>query len=442
MGAACSNSTAPATGALAISTDWPPDIIPYVIVSGPHGYSTTLAYGGIITGLPTGTYTITGRTVIVPDPIIGSDTIVAQVLGSPATVRANDTAQASVGFGTLNPPFGTLWIANANTGTPGGSSVVAFSQPYLEASGAPAPLEMFTSPVSPAPTAIAFDPHGNLWVVGNQQVAEFTAAQLNIPSQTPTLVVTMPNAEALVSAAFDSAGDLWTADKTLCRIAAYTSATLANKTGALTLQPDISFDAGCRGPTIEPLALAFDRNGNLWVGDGGRLLYAFPADSLNASFSGLATTNFILRSSAVGAIAFDAAGNLWMNSPGTDSVFALSASQLISASSVPGAGGTPATPFIALTVPSVKDVVALAFDNSGNLWLADNGTNTIDELPTSQLTGGDPTTPTVVLTSTNLSIAQPTALAFGLGATGLPLFAHVAPRPGAQSRQRPRIFVK
>ena len=60
--------------------------------------------------------------------------------------------------------------------------------------------------------------------------------------------------------------------------------------------------------------------------------------------------------------------------------------------------------------------MSLAFDSSGNLWLANFGTSpatsTVDELSAAQLGGSGVVTPVTVIPSGSGTVNQPTGLAF------------------------------
>lgn len=79
---------------------------------------------------------------------------------------------------------------------------------------------------------------------------------------------------------------------------------------------------------------------------------------------------------------------------------------------------TSAPPAVALTPPpGTGPVIAMAFDSYGNLWVADSANNTVSKYRAQQLATSGNVTPAVVLSSTDLgpytsSIAGPHGLAF------------------------------
>jgi hypothetical protein len=62
-----------------------------------------------------------------------------------------------------------------------------------------------------------------------------------------------------------------------------------------------------------------------------------------------------------GAEAFDGQGNLWVRYPGDRHIFEWSASQLLQSC-------LPATPTLAVDLPTVGDFTSMVFDGHGNLW--------------------------------------------------------------------------
>lgn len=128
-----------------------------------------------------------------------------------------------------------------------------------------------------------------------------------------------------------------------------------------------------------PEALAFDSQGNLWVGDGG----AHPAileyaAGTTASGSGPVTT-IPTRGVAPEGLAFDARGNLWVAGGGV--VLELAATSLHHAPS----------PARLITTPSLLDGPdAVAFDSQGNLWVANYDNRVLLEFPERSLSTSHP----------------------------------------------------
>jgi hypothetical protein len=431
--AACSDSsTGPSTGTLTVNITTPAGITGSVTVSGPNGYTKTLTATQSLTGLPAGTYTIVGAQVVTPAGIVGSDTSVATVTGSPATVGRSATATVTVAYGAGSGSATTgLWIANALS-SPTSNEFVKFNVAQLTTSGAPTPIAGLIGQNDVGVVAVAFDRQGDLWAVAeNGTITEFTAAQLDSTNPTPVRNLTVNGSSNVSALAFDSTGNLWLADPEPCFFYEYSAATLANHTGSATLTPDISFTPGCNSPVGNPIAIAFDAHWNLWVSDDGdEDIYEYPADSLKAGFSGLNAARVIGGITSAGYVAFDASGNLWSTTGpfnnGDDTVFVFTASQLADTTSAPRPQVS-----IAVATSSPSELDGVAIDNSGDLWFVDRLANKVYELSASQLGASGSATPTVILSASSNSLAAPYGLAFSPHSSGLPLFAHLAPAPSS-----------
>ena len=168
------------------------------------------------------------------------------------------------------------------------------------------------------------------------------------------------------------------------------------------------------GSFVSPQDTVFDASSNLWVVDGGdgdgdatEGVFEFS----NSQLSSLGTTpnpvpvfaitnsegvpGFVFPQFAV----FDSSGNLYVADPGANVIFLFTAMQLTSGS---GTGLAPAAVFqIATSVA----VLGEAFDASGNLFVADNGSTQIFEINQSliPLTGGTVSSPIVITASATLS---------------------------------------
>lgn len=171
-----------------------------------------------------------------------------------------------------------------------------------------------------------------------------------------------------------------------------------------------------------PQGVVFNKSGGLWVIDGGTVfgggtvpsaLFFFTKFQLtqlktNPTPTPTVTINsdeFVFPQQAV----FDAAGNLWVSDNGANEVFVFSPAQL-------AAGGADVTPTIELkSTPAFKGPLGIAFSTAGNLWVANNGGNTLFEFDAGDLAGliGAVTlVPDVILSSIKGSINKPWALAF------------------------------
>ncbi|MGA2047194.1 MAG: hypothetical protein ABSG96_05850 [Terracidiphilus sp.] len=172
-----------------------------------------------------------------------------------------------------------------------------------------------------------------------------------------------------------------------------------------------------------PQGVTFDAGGDLWVIDGGTVaaggtippaLYEFSNAQLEALDTvnnpapnvTIKSTSFTFPQQAV----FDSAGNLWVSDNGSNAVFVFTPAQL-------GATNLTATPNISITSSvAFSGPLGIAFDASGDLFIANNGGTSIERfdasiLPTSA--GAHTLTPSAVISDDGKgSLQAPWALAF------------------------------
>ena len=211
-----------------------------------------------------------------------------------------------------------------------------------------------------SPAYIDFDIHGNLWVADqfNNRVVEYVApfstgeaatvalGQASLATNSTNQGNNSPAANTLsapIALAFDSSGDLWVGDASNSRVLEYTAPFSTNQFASVVLgQPlftsSIYNNPGLSASTLfEPLDQVFDSHGNLWVADGAnnRVLEYTPPFSTNQSAS-------------------------------------LVLGQSDFSHSLANRGGSPAAN--TLNIP-----IALSFDSSGNLWVADGNNSRVLE---------------------------------------------------------------
>jgi hypothetical protein len=147
--------------------------------------------------------------------------------------------------------------------------------------------------------------------------------------------------------------------------------------GVVNAAPHLMITGGAVGT---PQGVTFDSSGNLWVLDPGATvngtantpaLLKFSAAQLAA----LATTDSpdpvaIITSTSLAfpqQSVFDSKGNQWVTDHNNNTVLVFTASQL-------GATGTNATvPAVVISSAAFNGPLGIAFDSSGNLWIANNG---------------------------------------------------------------------
>jgi secreted PhoX family phosphatase len=163
----------------------------------------------------------------------------------------------------------------------------------------------------------------------------------------------------------------------------------------------------------QPRRLAFDSHGNLWVPNSvGSTVVELTASQLTSTGTPTPAVTLSATGGSLDAprgIAFDGSGNLWVANYGGSSVVEYTSSQLT-------ASGSP-TPAVTLSSLATLDATALAFDNSGDLWVCDAaGGSNVAEFTASQITSSGSPTPTV-----KIAESVPTSVMFDPPATNLPL---------------------
>ncbi|HEY6474681.1 MAG TPA: hypothetical protein VIY26_17430 [Acidimicrobiales bacterium] len=227
-----------------------------------------------------------------------------------------------------------------------GATVTEFTPDQLATSGSPTPAVTLSDDGSGSldgPVGLAFTPSGDLWVAdfNGATLDEFTPAQLAANgAPAPAVMIKSVNGslKGVEEIGIDGSGSLWAAASESSQMSAYTPAQLATSGSpapAVILTGSVLNDVQ---------GVAFDAHGNLWVGN-----------CLSANTANL--------------------------SEYTPAQFASS--------------GSP-TPAVTLTSDGSDDlgcIYGMEFDNSGNLWAANDDTNTgVSGFSPSQLaSSGSPT---------------------------------------------------
>jgi ligand-binding sensor domain-containing protein len=334
------------------------------------------------------------------------------ITGSPATVSANATAAAAVTYAP-RPGSGGLWVLNYD---------INFSQytaAQLGSSTSAAPAASI-GVVGTNYKAMAFDSAGNLWVadVVANAVAEYPASQLAAGgSPTPTVTLTAAAGSLLnpCALAFDAQGNLWVANSGggnipgVNTIVAYSPGQRASSGSP---PPAVVVSAN-KGSLNMPCALAFDHSGDLWVGNqAGFTIVEYGANQLSAG--GSLPPVVTLNLPAPVALGFDSTGDLWVG------VYNFGLAELSPAQLAASGSPTPTVTIVGHGSP-LGELTGLAFDNSGDLWVANGGpmTTTVMEFTASQVaTGGSPVPPVIL---SGVGVENPVALAFNPHASNLPL---------------------
>jgi sugar lactone lactonase YvrE len=204
---------------------------------------------------------------------------------------------------------GDLWVASQED-----SSLLAFAPTDLDGSGSRVAARVISSIGGSlsAPTGLAFDARHRLWVVNARSatVVRFDPAQLAAGgAQVPAVILSLPGTPATI--AFDAAGALWVGDPEFHTIARFAASQL-EASGS----PPPVFRLTSADSLRNPSGIAFDAAGNLWVANtGGHNLLAFsPAQLAGTGSAGppvMIGSNGGSLNNPVG-LAFDAEGDLWV----------------------------------------------------------------------------------------------------------------------------------
>ena len=207
----------------------------------------------------------------------------------PATAISTSSAELSDLNGIAFDIDGTMWVTSVDD-----STLIAFPPASLERSGpAPAAVVISSNDGSlSAPRGLAFDKQHRLWVanVANGSIVRFDPAQLR-SSGSPVPTVTITGLGQPVALAFDAAGSLWYSDARRNKVASFAEDQL-DASGFLAPRVVVSSKAAS---LANPLGIAFDANGNLWVGNvGNQTVVGFSPTQLVAG--GTIDPNVVLSS--------------------------------------------------------------------------------------------------------------------------------------------------
>jgi streptogramin lyase len=104
-------------------------------------------------------------------------------------------------------------------------------------------------------------------------------------------------------------------------------------------------------------------------------------------------------------VCFDQSKNLWV-ADDSNEILELTAKSLKKLPATP-------TPAVTISSSSFKEIVGCAFDKNGNLWVADLDNNSLDEVSTTQLKASGSITPAIIITdTTQMSSADPGFVTF------------------------------
>jgi hypothetical protein len=279
--------------------------------------------------------------------------------GTPLSATGYGAGSIAQVYGLAIDPSNNVWVTNYNGGGGTGSVTKFFGV------NNPTTLGTSTSTADSIcyPTAAAADTNGNIFIA-NEECSSATILDTNGTAVTPYLGESFGLAAKPLFLAVDTAHGVWLSnnDNTIAHLAAPSA---ANPSGQLLSHPDCCYDSH---------GLALDAQGNVWV-----------ANYLNSSFSEVGPDGTVLlnqQTLAGGlatpyAAAIDAAQNVWFTSLDSSSILEVAGSsatkpgtELSPSTGVHGQGGFGLD-------SSLTEPYSLAPDRSGNLWVSDDGQNTL-----------------------------------------------------------------
>jgi sugar lactone lactonase YvrE len=254
------------------------------------------------------------------------------------------------------------------------------------------------------PGSTAFDKFGNLWAsdTGNNRVLRFDApptthesASLVIGQSTFTTFASATSQSGLSTPsgiAFDSSGNLWVADRSNSRVLKFNAPFTSGEPASLVIGQSTftTFASATSQSGLNyPQGIAFDSSGNLWVADQGNsrvLKFSAPFSTGEIASLVIGQSTFTAKSCATTqsglclpyGIAFDSSGNLWVADQGNSRVLKYSA---------PFSNGKPASLVIgqstfttatsATSQSGLSTPFGIAFDSSSHLWVADESNSRV-----------------------------------------------------------------
>ena len=257
-----------------------------------------------------------------------------QASGSPSpAVRLVTKSDCATGLAL--DAVGNMWESDCDS-----QLLVKYSVTAREHGGAATPTAEITSAALTSAEQMSFDSHGNLWVTicgDTRGILEYSAAQLTAAgTQTPQATITSSGITGFCpyDIAFDGSGNMWVADYNHPQVVEFSAGQLTG-TGDNVPAKTISSPV-----LVATAAVVFDASGNLWVANhSGQSVVEYTAAQVSAGGSVTPTATITLPGTPIKAdpvgLAFDAGGSLWVSDQVNQVVYSLSSNQLVTGSPTP-----------------------------------------------------------------------------------------------------------
>jgi secreted PhoX family phosphatase len=259
-----------------------------------------------------------------------------------------------------------------------------------------------------------------LWVANGTSVVEFSPSQQvsGVSDPVPRRTISSAAFASPQGVVFDYYGDLWVIDggtvasggTVAPALYEFTAKQLSNLSSNAAPTPAMTISSAS---FVFPQQATFDGRGNLWVSDdGGNAVFVFTAAQLNTTTTTTIPAATITSTPGFNGplgITFDYRGNLWVANNGSNTIVGFSASILpvVNPSSTAAQTVRALIPTSTLSdngSGSIQAPWALAVDGYGNLWSSNaNAPNTVVEFAKSQLAVTGSPTPNITLASATVS---------------------------------------
>lgn len=230
------------------------------------------------------------------------------------------------------------------------------------------------------------------------------------PSSQSSIVTS--NAATTASVAYSSragSGHLWVpvgttvTTSTQDLLDGYSNGTLTSP--PVSPSPDVSISGSDQNAAE---GVAIDGAGNVFLATASGYIYEYTGADLDLGGTPPPTTKIDATTyGEVFGLAFDSQGDLWAAAWGSNQLLMYTPAQLTG-----GGGPQVVISQDATTNPDLNEPTGLAFDASGNLWVANQNSNTVLEYKASDLAGSGSPAPAVKLTASSGSLSEPYGIAF------------------------------
>lgn len=382
---------------------------PTILMSGPNGFSKKLTRSETFSNLASGTYEFKSEIIIQRQPFI-SQAFRMDKLSQKIAIK-NDTQRVNLTY-KLMPGSDKLWIGNQNAVYNTSTNIIAFNEEALRATQTSSANVKLTNKVTSA-RRMAFDRFGNLWLADAYTLKMFEWSSLDKSNVLPKVVLNLKEPTPCI--AFDAAGNVWISNGRKMGVISRIPFAQLYASGAPTTDITLS------GSAINDVqSIAFDANGNLWISNKEKkaVIKLNSAAIITSSTTVEATVIIICESkppvtmtlSGPAGLAFDKQGNLWVGYFGPNVIARITASEQNASATI--------TPEVQISLTPGVLMHSLAFDEDGSLWTALT-TGKYGKFSPDQLTSAGKKTPDVIIISPELKYA--TGLAFYPLPEGLPL---------------------